>query len=201
MNATDDKQLLARMLEQLQRGDVAAAEQLFIAFEPWLRLLVRRQLPTDLQAKFDSVDVVQSIWADLIEGLRHGRWQFEDAQRLRRFLVRATQNRFVDHVRRNRRAADCEQPLADSASSHHPLAEEPSLVEQIQAEDIWEKLMTLCAPQHRAILDLKRQGFGLGDIAVRTGLHEGSIRRILYDIARRFALSEPSASTGRRRQR
>jgi RNA polymerase sigma-70 factor (ECF subfamily) len=45
-----------------------------------------------------------------------------------------------------------------------------------------------CPPAHREILVLKRQGLLLSEIAARTGLHEGSIRRILYDLARRLAV-------------
>jgi DNA-binding IclR family transcriptional regulator len=36
---------------------------------------------------------------------------------------------------------------------------------------------------------LTRQGFSLGEIAARTGLHESSVRRILYELARKFAVS------------
>ena len=32
-------------------------------------------------------------------------------------------------------------------------------------------------------------GFRLGEIAARTGMHEGSVRRILYDLARRLAVA------------
>jgi RNA polymerase sigma-70 factor (ECF subfamily) len=50
-----------------------------------------------------------------------------------------------------------------------------------------------CPPAHREILVLKRQGFLLAEIAARTGLHEGSIRRILYDLARRMAVPRRTA--------
>ena len=48
-------------------------------------------------------------------------------------------------------------------------------------------------PAHREILILKRQGLPLAEIAARTGLHEGSIRRILYDLARRLAIPRRTA--------
>jgi RNA polymerase sigma-70 factor (ECF subfamily) len=47
--------------------------------------------------------------------------------------------------------------------------------------------MVLCPPAHRELLRLKRQGYALAEIASRTGLHEGSVRRILYELARRLA--------------
>ena len=51
------------------------------------------------------------------------------------------------------------------------------------------RMLEQCSPAHREILLLRRQGLLLSEIAERTGLHEGSIRRILYDLARRLAIS------------
>ncbi|MCI0684252.1 MAG: sigma-70 family RNA polymerase sigma factor [Gemmataceae bacterium] len=194
MNVTAHESSLERLLDGLRRGDVAAAEQLFIAFEPYLRLLVRRQLSTELQAKFDSVDVVQSVWADLIDGFRDAHWQFPDVPHLRAFLLKATQNRFIDNVRKHRHAAEREQPLADTPGSDQPVAESPSPPDEAHAADVWDKLLTLCPPQHRELLDLKRQGFSLAEIAAHTGLHESSVRRILYELARKFAVSGAAES-------
>src|SRR5437016_13541291 len=89
------------LLEQLCHGDVAAAEQVFVTYEPYLRKVVRRQLPARLRAKFDSIDVVQSIWADVLTGFREAGWHFPSVAHLRAFLVKATRNRFLDRVRQH----------------------------------------------------------------------------------------------------
>jgi hypothetical protein len=52
---------LTPLLDNLCHGDTAAAEQVFVACEPYLRAVVRRRLPARLRAKFDSIDVVQSV--------------------------------------------------------------------------------------------------------------------------------------------
>jgi RNA polymerase sigma-70 factor (ECF subfamily) len=41
---------------------------------------------------------------------------------------------------------------------------------------------------------LKRQGLSLAEIAERTALHEGSVRRILYELARRLAAEKQRSS-------
>src|SRR5439155_21271266 len=53
---------LETLLEKMRAGDVGAAEQGFLAYEPELRLIVRRRLSPRLRPKFDSLDVVQSVW-------------------------------------------------------------------------------------------------------------------------------------------
>src|SRR5205085_2792080 len=102
---------LEPLLENLCQGDMAAAQQVFLACQAYLRKVVRRQLPARLQAKFDSIDVVQSVWADLLDGYRAGAWHFADAQRFQAFLVQVTRNRFNDKFRKHRLAFEREQPL------------------------------------------------------------------------------------------
>ena len=175
------------LLERLGTGDDAAAAEVFAACEPYLRMVVRRQLSGQLRAKFDSEDIVMSIWVDVLKGLRRGSWRFSDTAHLRAFLTRVTRNRFLNRLRQHRRALESEQPLAD----HFPhelsgsVGDQPS--EVAQAEDLWERMLAACPPQHRELLRLRRQGLPLAELAARTGLHESSVRRILYDLARRFA--------------
>src|SRR5215472_6448906 len=102
---------LDALLMKLSSGDALAAEQVFLAYEPYLRKIVRRRLPAKLRAKFDSTDIVQSIWVDLLREVQEGELHFADANHLRAFLIRVTCNRFNDRFRRNRLALEKEQPL------------------------------------------------------------------------------------------
>ena len=69
---------LDQLIERLNDGDVVAAERAFLAYEPYLRMAVRRQLNGPLRAKLDSMDIVQSVWADLLSGFREAGWRFND---------------------------------------------------------------------------------------------------------------------------
>jgi RNA polymerase sigma-70 factor (ECF subfamily) len=175
------------LLEKLCSGDAAAAEQVFLTYEPYLRMVVRRQLPARLRAKFDSVDVVQSIWADVLHGFREAGWRFSSANQLRAFLVKVTRNRFIDRVRQHQRILDREQPLETAELENLAGAREPRPSEVVQADDLWQELLALCPPAHHDLLRLKRQGKSLAEIAAQTGLHPSSVRRILYDLARQLA--------------
>jgi RNA polymerase sigma-70 factor (ECF subfamily) len=186
---------LDSLLERLCQGDDAAAEQVFRAYEPYLRMVVRRQLPPRLRAKFDSADVVQSIWADVLHGFRQAGWRFASAAHLRAFLIKATRNRFIDRVRRHHRAVEHEQSLRDTDQEAMPRSPQPQPSEVAQADELWERMLALCPPAHHELLRLKRQGHSLAEIAERTGLHPSSVRRILYDLARRMAVQQELVPT------
>jgi RNA polymerase sigma factor (sigma-70 family) len=181
---------LDALLEKLCQGDNGAAAEVFVACEPYLRMVVRRQLPAQLRAKFDSVDIVQSVWADVLDGFRGAGWRFTDAAHLRAFLVKITRNRFIDRYRKHRPALEHEQPLDETRLAEGPVTHDDLPGETAQADELWEQILLLCPPAHREVLRLKRQGCQLAEIAERTGLHPSSVRRILYDLARRLAMKQ-----------
>jgi RNA polymerase sigma-70 factor (ECF subfamily) len=178
---------LDRLIERLNDGDAAAAEQVFRDYEPYLRTLVRRQLRPEHRVKFDSMDVVQSVWADILEELREPGWHFKDRVQLQAFLCRLARNRFLDRCRKHRTALAREEPLTDSSPAGTIASDDPRPSEVAQHNELWERMLALCPPAHHELLRLKRQGLRLAEIASRTGLHESSVRRILYDLARRYA--------------
>ena len=177
---------LPLLLDKLCQGDSEAAEQVFKVYEPYLRKIVRRQLPDRLRAKFDSLDIVQSVWLDVLEGFRDAGWRFRDADQLRAFLVKATRNRFIDRYRQHRRALEREIPL----SGVQRPSTQPRPSEIVRANDLWERLLALCPPEHHDLLRLKRDGLSAVDIAARVGLHEDSVRCILRELAQKLALQE-----------
>jgi RNA polymerase sigma-70 factor (ECF subfamily) len=190
---------LDALLEKLNSGDDAAAEQVFRSYEPYLRMVVRRQLSPDLRAKFDSLDVVQSVWIHALKGFREAGWRFTDAQHLRAFLVQLTRHRFIDRRRHYRRALEREETLAEGAFDEVLLADDPQPSEILQADELWEQLLDLCPPAHQEVLRLKRDGALTAEVAARTGLHEGSVRRILNTLSRRLARQRQDDDVASRR--
>jgi RNA polymerase sigma-70 factor (ECF subfamily) len=183
-------ELLAPLLDKLCQGDMSVAKEIFLAYEPYLRQFVRRQLPHRLRAKFDSVDIVQSVWADLLDGYRAGLWRFPDARHFQAFLVQVTRNRFYDRFRKHRRAFERERQLGDMHTTQMPCAKQPQAAEVVQAEELWDRMLALCPPEHQELLQLKREGLAMHELVHRTGLHPGSIRRILRNLARDLALQD-----------
>ena len=71
------------LLTLLSSGDAAVAEEVFRQFEPFLRRVVRRKFPPGLRARFDSEDIVQSVWGTLLPRFRQAGWRFADIDHLR----------------------------------------------------------------------------------------------------------------------
>jgi RNA polymerase sigma-70 factor (ECF subfamily) len=184
-----DGKPLDALLEQLVNGDEAAAERVVADYEPYLRALVRRALPGPLRVKFDSIDVVQSVWVHVLRALRAGTWQFTDRARLRALLVTVARRRLISRYRHYRAALEREQPGGADLEAL-PAQGQNAPSEEAQADELWERLLALCPPEHHDLLRLRRQGHLLDDIAARTGMHEGSVRRVIRQLARRLALEQ-----------
>jgi DNA-directed RNA polymerase specialized sigma24 family protein len=109
-------------------------------------------------------------------------------------LITATRRRLIDRVRQHRRAIERERTLGveEGAFQLASGAAGPSAV--ARGNELWRQLQALCPPAHRELLNLKRQGLPLAEIASRTGLHASSVRRILYDLAKRLAAAQAASA-------
>jgi RNA polymerase sigma-70 factor (ECF subfamily) len=175
------------LFEGLSRGDATAVERVVAAYGPYLRMIVRRHLAGRLRSKLDSADVVQSVWLQLLRACDAGAWQVKDDAALRALLATVARRRLVSRFRHHRAALEHESPGPPDGDV--PLASpQPRPSEIAQANELWERLLSLCPPAHREVLRLRRQGLPLDEIAARTGLHEGSVRRVLRQLARQLAL-------------
>jgi RNA polymerase sigma factor (sigma-70 family) len=175
------------LLAALNAGDSAAAAEAFVEFEPYLRMVIRRQVANRVRSKFDSADIVQSVWVDLVDGLRRSNWTFEQRDQLRAFLVKMTRNRLVDRLRQQRGALEREVALSHPQAESLAAAGDSSVSEVFYADELWGQMLGVCSPMHCRVLELKRGGATLSQIAADTGLHKSSVRRILYDVGRQVA--------------
>ncbi len=181
---------LEALLDQLNTGSDDAAERTFLTYEPYLRKVVRRLLPPNLRTKFDSIDVVQSVYCDVLVAFRARGMRFTSVAQLRSFLITATRNRFIDRVRQHQTAVKLERPLPDNGLAVPSAQPRPS--ESAAAAELWERLLALCPPEHHALLNLRRSGASASEIAAQLGLHDGSVRRILRELSVRLACSVPA---------
>jgi RNA polymerase sigma-70 factor (ECF subfamily) len=186
-----------KLMEQLWEGNIEVLGDLFAVYESYLRAIVRSQLSNQLQSKFDSVDVVQSVWVQLLRQLGRDGCRVNDKDHLRALLVTIARRRLISRTRQCWWLTDADRPLDDEGweSIFDSRQDKPS--ETAQANDLWTRMLDLTSPEHHNVLFLKREGLPLQEIAERTGLHEGSVRRILRRLSRELALQEQPVDTSR----
>jgi RNA polymerase sigma-70 factor (ECF subfamily) len=176
-------------IEQVNQGDAVALGHLLLACEPYLRIAVRSRLGRRLRTTVDSMDVVQSVFARVLHGFRAGGWRFAGRRQWFAFLRRVVRGRLADRYQEHRQALDREQSLAETGPLRLPSSTSPRPSEIAQGRELWERLLRACPPAHREVVRLRAEGFRIREIASRTSLHEGSVRRILYDLARGFSVA------------
>lgn len=104
MTATPEE-LIGRAAE----GDSLAVEKLLELHMPTIHRLVRRRMSRALRAREESVDVVQSVCRQVLQGLARAQdqgregYEHRSEEELRAWLLRVTENKLADHYRRERR--------------------------------------------------------------------------------------------------
>jgi RNA polymerase sigma factor (sigma-70 family) len=195
MEGATSHETLSQSIGRLNEGDVDAIERVFLAYEPLLRIAVRRRLSPRLRSKVDSADIVQSVFADLVCGVRDRGWNFTGRAQLEALLRKIAWRRLADRYQKHARAVERERSLDESPS--HSLRDRaqarPS--QEAQGREFWEQILRAAAPAHHEVVRLRMSGHRMGEIAERTGMHEGSVRRILYELARRLSIVRRSAMT------
>ena len=107
---------LDQWIGRMNEGDVAAVERVFLAYEPYLRIAIRRRLSPRLRSKVDSGDIVQSVFADLVRGVRDGGWHFAGRPQLQALLRRIAWRRLADRYQKHAPALKREQSLEETPS-------------------------------------------------------------------------------------
>ncbi|QEL20365.1 RNA polymerase sigma factor [Limnoglobus roseus] len=177
------------VLGQLNRGELEVAEALFRAYTPYLRAIVRRQLSDRLRSQFDSADVVQSVWVQVVKHLGQEGWPVGTEEQLRGLLATIAKRRLYNRVRKDDTGPDVQEKAFEEWDAAGP-QRFARASEVAQADETWTRMLALCPPEHQQILHLRREGLLLDEIAARTGLHEGSVRRILRRLARELAMKQ-----------
>jgi RNA polymerase sigma-70 factor (ECF subfamily) len=187
---------LDQWIGRLNEGEVAAVEGVFLAYEPYLRVAIRRRLSPRLRSKVDSGDIVQSVFADLVRGVRDGGCQFAGWPQLEGYLRRIARRRLADCYQEHARALEREHPLSETSSHSLQDVTQARPSQEVQGREFLENVLRACPPTHRDVVRLRMHGHRMGEIAARTGLHEGSVRRILYELARHLSIERRSSQSG-----
>ena len=159
-------------LNQLRDGDPRAAQQLWERYWSSLIAIAHARLSRIPRRVVDEEDAVQEALGAFLRAAQEGRYpQLADRNDLWRLLVVITLHKLHHQIRRNRsdkRALDRERELARGNIPEEILAQVPSPAEAVAMAEELQQIMARLEPLQRRMLELRLQGYNLGEIAAAT---------------------------------
>jgi RNA polymerase sigma-70 factor (ECF subfamily) len=190
---SDAQAEFARLMQRVRAGDPRAAEEVLERYkEPVLRV-VRRYLHQRLRTQYDSVDILQTVWASFFQ-VPPERYTFETPEALIKFLSQMAHHKAVNVFRRRLLAA--KHNINRQVSLQEPSngleqalpGRQPTSSERVIAEELWERIIRGQPPRVRQVLEMLRQGHTQREVAERFGLHPKTIQRLLEKLLPRVDL-------------
>ena len=119
---------------------------------------MRRRLSRRLRTKVDSGDIVQSVFADVLGGVRDGGWSFAGQAQLLAFLRRIAWRRLADRYQKHRRGPEPGTVARRAPSSEPPPSRLPRPSQVAQGREFWERVLEGRRPLHHEVVPLKSKG-------------------------------------------
>ena len=188
----------ANLLARWREGDQQAATELFERYAQRLITLAHRRLSSKFSARIDPQDVVQSVYRSFFLAARDGRFVLQRSGDLWRLLVGITLHKLYHKVQYHtagRRTIEREQSLPEKDEVFgiqvDMLGREPSPDEAVMLADVLEEVMRGLKPMQRRILELRLQGWSLGEIVAETQFSTSTVSRVLREVQDRLSQEKP----------
>lgn len=187
------------LMARWRAGDQQAAAELFDRYAKRLIALAQRRLPAKLGVRVDAEDIVQSVYRSFFIAARDGRYDLRHSGDLWRLLLGITMHKVQHQVRRHqagKRAVDLERPAEGDARFPLPveaLAREPSVEEAVALTELLHQAMAGLDPRERQMVELRLQGYRLGEIAGQTGRCVHTVLRTMQRFKNRLERLEGAA--------
>jgi RNA polymerase sigma-70 factor (ECF subfamily) len=178
------------LLGRYRAGSEEAARHLYQRYAGRLRALARARCATGLGNHLDADDIVQSVFGTFFEGARHGRYDIPDGEDLwKLFLVLALNRIRAEGVfhRAAKRDVRLTAPL-----ERLPPGSEVKVTGRHSAEGflklVVEEALERLPPSHRAVVQLRSEGYAVAEIADRLGRSKRSVERVLRESRDRLSV-------------
>jgi RNA polymerase sigma-70 factor (ECF subfamily) len=190
---SDAQTEFAQLMQRVRAGDPRAAQEVFDRYSEPIRRVVRRYLHQRLRTQYDSVDLLQTVWASFFQ-VPPERYTFETPEALIGFLSQMACNKAVDVFRRQlmtgKYNANRQVSLNEPAHELENVlpARQPTPSQLAIAEEHWERIIRGQPPRVRQVLEMLRGGHTQREVADRFGLHPKTIHRLLEKLLPRVDL-------------
>jgi RNA polymerase sigma-70 factor (ECF subfamily) len=176
------------LLRRFRGGNQEAATQLYLRYAQRLRNLARAECSPDLGPRFDIDDIVQSVFGSFFRGASKGDYDVPAGDELWKLFLVIALNKIrakgafhraaKRDIRRTVGGADAANAMEAALAAEG--GEERFL--ELVVTDVLEKLPR----QHRTMVELRMEGFGIKDIAEKTGRSKRSVERVLQEARKKL---------------
>lgn len=190
----EPKSRFQSLMEQIAGGSEAAVERLLGLYGDHLYRAVRRRLNRALRPKFDTSDFVQAVWASFF--CNPGQLaRFGHSSEFVAYLTRMANNKVIDECRHRLQTqkanVNCERSISGDASQEVAVpGREPSPSQVAIVHEEWERMKGEVPSRYQQILSLRAAGETLEEIALRLGVNEKTVRRVLSRLRSRMETEE-----------
>jgi RNA polymerase sigma-70 factor (ECF subfamily) len=174
------------LVRAFQRGDQAAAAALFARYSDRVRALASNRCGGPMATRFDSDDVVQSVFRTFFHGIQQSTYQVPaDGQMWGLLLVLALNK--IRTLVGHHQAAKRDVNRTRSADPIHPT---PATATADFLAVVVEDLMSHLPETNRLIVQLRLEGHEVKEIAARIGRSRRTVERVLSDFRDRLSEGE-----------
>lgn len=165
------------------QGSEEAADRLYRRYAARLRSLAERKLPPDVTPRVDADDIVQSVFRRFFQAARQGNYTAPTGEDLWHLLVAIALNRLRTVTTRQRAARRDSRRTARPDPSQGDFAGgdgQPGAILRLVIRDALARM----SAAHREVIELRMEGYEVGEIAGRTGRSKRTVERNLQDVRR-----------------
>ncbi len=173
--------------DTLRDGSEDAFRRVVKQYGPYVMRTIRRRLDDRMRSRLDSNDFAQAVWMTVYEH-RDRLEDLDSPERLIGFLVTIAQRKVRGEFRRNVQAEKQNVNREVSANRDSFVLALPDHNQEhasqiVIAAEQWE-LMTSDEPErYRRMLELRRDGATIDEIASATDVNERTVRRVIQRMA------------------
>ena len=178
----------ADLLNRARQGDSQALAELAREYEPEVRVMARVLLGPALRPHLDSLDLVQSVHRSLLAGLRHGKIDLTNPERLVALALTMVRRKIARqwrrHQRQQRPGADTADTLADRLATLCSTEEDPA--RRAARDDSLRLVCNQLSDVERRVLELRLSGHSTVEAARQLGLDADVLRVRLSRLRQRL---------------
>ncbi|APZ95681.1 RNA polymerase sigma factor [Fuerstiella marisgermanici] len=180
----------AAFRDTLRDGSEDAFRRVVEQFGPYVMRTIRRRLDDRMRSRLDSNDFAQAVWMTVFEH-RDRLEDLDSQERLIAFLVTIAQRKVRGEFRRNVQAEKQNVNRETRAGRESFVLALPDRNQErasqiLIAAEQWERMTADEPERYRRILELRRDGATVDEIALATDVNERTVRRVIQRIAEKL---------------